>query len=78
MNISIYLEDALVKYLNQYAKKIGKSRNAIVREAIKEWVVQHGIKQWPKSILDFTGVKDIISFESYRANLLPPMEDPFE
>ena len=44
MNINIYIEDSLGNYLNQYAKQIGKSRNALIREAVKEWVAHHGIR----------------------------------
>ncbi len=76
MNVNIYLEDSLGKCLNQQAKKIGKSRNAIVREAIKEWMEHHGTKRWPNSILTFTGIEGVVPFESYRTDLLPPEEDP--
>ena len=77
MNINIYIEDSLGNYLNQYAKQIGKSRNSLIREAVKEWVVHHGIKQWPTSVLEFSGIGDAPTFESYRDELLPPKEDPF-
>lgn len=78
MNINIYLEDSLGKQLNQYTQKIGKSRNAIIREAVKEWIDHHGVKEWPNSILQFKGIEDFVSFETQRANLLPPTEDPLE
>lgn len=77
MNINIYIEDSLGNYLNQYAKQNGKSRNALIREAVKEWVAHHGTKQWPVSVLNFSGVKDMPAFESYRDELLSPKEDPF-
>jgi hypothetical protein len=76
MNINIYLEDSLGNYLNQYAKQSGKSRNALIREAVKEWVVHQGIKQWPDSVLTFSGIEEIPAFESYRDELLPPKENP--
>ena len=76
MNINIYLEDSLGKQLNQYTKLIGKSRNAIIREAVKEWINLHGVKEWPSSILKFKGIDDTVSFESHRNDLLPPKEDP--
>ena len=76
MNINIYIEDSLGNYPNQYAKQTGKSRNALIREAVKEWIVHHGMKQWPVSVLKFSGVKEIPAFESYRDELLPPKEDP--
>lgn len=76
MNINIYIEDSLGNYLNQYAKQIGKSRNALIREAVKEWVAHHGIKRWPTSVLKFSGIRGVPTFESYRDELLPPKEDP--
>ncbi len=76
MNINIYLEDTLGKNLNQYATQLGRTRNAIVREAVKEWIDHHQITKWPNSILGFSGVKDFPSFESHRADLASPKEDP--
>jgi len=35
------------------------------------------VKQWPKSVLEFTGFPDMPPFESGRDELLPPCEDPF-
>lgn len=76
MNINVYFEDSIGKNLNQYAKKLGKTRNAIVREAVKEWIDHHQSTKWPNSILKFSGVKDFPSFESHRTDLTPPKEDP--
>jgi hypothetical protein len=76
MNINIYLEDTVAKTLGQCAKRSGSSRNAIIREAIKEWIQHHEVKKWPASILKFNGMQAFPSFESYRDNLLPPSEDP--
>ncbi|OGV28234.1 MAG: hypothetical protein A3F18_06065 [Legionellales bacterium RIFCSPHIGHO2_12_FULL_37_14] len=77
MNINIYMEDSLGKYLNQLTKQFGKSRNAIIREAIKEWIENHGIKKWPSSVVKFKGIESVPTFESYRNDVLPPKEDPF-
>ncbi len=41
MNISIYLEPPLAKKAQQYAEKMGTTRNAIIREAVKVWLLQH-------------------------------------
>ncbi|TAK73285.1 MAG: CopG family transcriptional regulator [Gammaproteobacteria bacterium] len=77
MNINIYLENSLAKQLKDHTKLAGKPRNAIIREAIKEWIEHHQIKQWPKSVLNYKGCSGIPSFESSRKDLLPPNEDPF-
>jgi metal-responsive CopG/Arc/MetJ family transcriptional regulator len=76
MNINIYLEDFLAKSVNYCAIQEGKTRNAVIREAIKEWVMRHEVKQWPQSILEFEGIAGAPSFESSRNELLPPKEDP--
>jgi len=76
MNINIYIEDSLGNYLNQYARQTGKTRNALIREAVKEWIEHHGIKQWPTTVLKFSGIEDTPAFESFREELLPPKEDP--
>ena len=78
MNINIYLEDSLGHDLNVRAKQIGKSRNAIIREAIKEWVKSHRSDRWPRTILNFSGIHDAVTFESYRKDLLASDKDPFE
>lgn len=78
MNVNIYLEDSLAKSLDNSVKKSGQSRNAIIREAIKEWLLHHEVKKWPASILNFKGIANAPTFESYRDDLLPPKEDPFK
>lgn len=78
MNISIYLEQPLAKKTQQYATKMSMSRNAIIREALRVWLLQHDTVSWPRSILDFKGISDFSSFEEERNDLLPPNEDPFQ
>lgn len=78
MNINIYLEDSLADSLNHYVKGSGQSRNAIIREAVQEYIITHQVKKWPDSVLKYNGTKDIASFESSRDELLPPKEDPFK
>ncbi|MEA5534187.1 hypothetical protein [Crocosphaera sp. XPORK-15E] len=48
---------------------------AIIREALVSWLSQHQSPTWPKSIQNFEGDKNIIPFESYRSELLPPTEE---
>lgn len=78
MNLNVYLEDSLSKSLNICAKKMNKSKNAIIREALKEWIMHHQNQQWGNSILNFQGVKDAIPFESFRDDLISPDEDIFK
>lgn len=77
MNVNIYLEDKLAHQLNEFTHRTGKSRNLIIREAVKEWLEHHGTKnQWPKSILNFKGCPDLPAFESARDELHSAKEDP--
>ena len=75
MNISIYLEAPLAKKTQQYADKMGTTRNAIIREAVKVWIIQHEVSVWPKSVLNFEGVYDFPPFEEGRDNFVAPIEE---
>lgn len=77
MNVNIYLEDKLAQELNQYAKEMGETRNALIRAAIREWLAAHRTHQWPHAVQSFEGVKNFPEFESYREELQEPKEDPF-
>ena len=76
MNFNIYLDDETGQRLNQVAKQEGESRNALVRQAVSEWLNRHGKSQWPDEVLAFKGMADIPRFEASRGRLKPPDADP--
>lgn len=76
MNFNIYLDDETGKRLSHAAKKSKDSRNAIVREAVSEWLSRHGKPQWPDEVLAFKGMANIPLFEASRHKLGPPADDP--
>lgn len=76
MNINIYIEDSLAKQLSQCARKIGKTHNTAIHEAIREWIERQRVTTWPNSILDFKGYSLMLPFELAREELLSPEEDP--
>lgn len=78
MNVNIYLEDALAKELNEYAISSGHSRNAVIREAVKEYIIHHKVKTWTDNILQHQGIANAVPFESHRKDLLPPDESPLK
>lgn len=78
MNINIYLEDSLAKQLNYFAKQSHLSRNAIIREALREWVQHRTTEKWPASVLRFNGYSEIPAFESTRSELKEPKDNPLE
>lgn len=76
MNVTIYLEDPLAHELAHWSKTSGQNRNAIIREAIHEWIAHRKQREWPEIILKFKGEKNFPAFENYRDELQTPKEDP--
>jgi hypothetical protein len=58
------------------AKQAGESRNALVRQAVSEWLKRHSQPQWPDEVLSFTGAADMPSSEASRDSLKQPASDP--
>ncbi len=46
MNFSVHLSDDLVERLNQTARESGKTRNALIREAVGEWLGRRRAAKW--------------------------------
>jgi len=76
MNFNIYLDDETGQQLAQVAKQVGESRNALVRQAVSDWLNRHGKPQWPDEVLAFKGMADMPPFEASRDKLKPPAADP--
>jgi metal-responsive CopG/Arc/MetJ family transcriptional regulator len=76
MNFSVHLSDELVERLNQTARESGKTRNALIREAVAEWLGRRSAK-WPVEVTNFHGIRRIKRFEENRKNLKPP-RSPFD
>ncbi|MGF1615165.1 MAG: ribbon-helix-helix protein, CopG family [Gammaproteobacteria bacterium] len=77
MNFSLHLSDDLVHRLNALVQATGRSRNALIREAIEEWLKRQEHSRWSDEVLQFSGLPEAIPFEGSRAELLPPAE-PFD
>jgi predicted transcriptional regulator len=76
MTFSIYLDDKLTERLNRVATESGKARNALIREALEEWLARSRAKKWPEAVMAFKGVGGAQRFEDARKTLKPP-RDPF-
>lgn len=76
MNFNIYLDDETGQRLNHAAKQSGENRNALVRQAVSEWLNRHGKPQWPEEVLAFQGMADMPPFEAGRDGIKPPVADP--
>jgi predicted transcriptional regulator len=68
MHFNIYLDDDTAGRLQQEAQKSPLSRNAIIRQAIREWL-ENRTPQWSEAILTFEGDSDFQKFEQYRAHV---------
>lgn len=77
MNFNLYLDDQTAKELDRTAKKLGETRSGLIRKAVREWLDKKplGNPGWPAQILEWQGIPDLPSFESYRGELLAPGED---
>lgn len=84
MNFSVQMPDELVHELERLAKYRGKSRNAVIREAVTELVEKEKQSRW-NEFLDFLNNRgpedylpeDFPPFESHRSELPPPREYDF-
>ncbi len=76
MNFNIYLDEVTGNQLVHYAEQTGESRNAIIRKAVTAWLERMHQPAWPDSVLDFSGIPDMPSFEQGRSQLTPPLVDP--
>lgn len=76
MNFNIYLDDDTGQRLKQAAEQLQESKNALVRQAVGEWLNRQGKAQWPDEVLAFQGIADMPLFEAGRDRLKPPVADP--
>jgi predicted transcriptional regulator len=76
MNFNIYLDDETGQQLSHVAEQAGETRNALIRQAVREWLSRHGKPQWPDEVLAFKGMADMPLFEASRDRLKPPAADP--
>jgi predicted transcriptional regulator len=70
MNLNIYIEDQLAEKLSQYAEKSKRKKNAIIREAIKNWLQLHVKKKWSNEIVKFNGIEDFPNVKELRKGLI--------
>lgn len=74
MNFNIYLNKGIGEQITKVAKKLHKSRNSIITEALEEWLGKYSSAQWPKHFFDFEPVLDVPDFKAMRSDL-KPIED---
>jgi Arc/MetJ-type ribon-helix-helix transcriptional regulator len=72
MSCSIHLSNEMVERLDRAASETGKTRNALVREAVAEWLDRRRMSQWPPSVMSFKGLQGVTRFDESRKELRPP------
>ena len=77
MNFSVHLSDDLIERLNRTARESGKKRNALIREAVAEWLERRRPGRWPAEVTNFRGLRSLKRFEENRKQLKPP-RSPFD
>jgi hypothetical protein len=76
VNFKIYLDDETGQRLTTAASQRGETRNAVIRQAVQDWLRRDGRAEWPALVLSHTGMPDMPPFEAGREELLPPPGDP--
>lgn len=72
MTFSIHIDEKMRQALEEAVARTGKSRNAIIREAVQAWLARERSATWPKSVLAHRGTRAIEPFEKHRKALRPP------
>ena len=67
MNFSIYIDDATADRLKREAARRKRTRNAVVAEAVKQWLERAQGSQWPRELLEFRGEPKLVPFEEFRS-----------
>ena len=76
VNFNVYVDDVTADKLKRLARKTGASRNALVREAIAVYL-ERGASEWRAIVMEFDGDARVRAFETARAELSAPVDDPF-
>ena len=67
MNFSLHLDDSLAAALKRETARSKRPRNALVTEAIRQWLDRARRSTWPPELTDFEPFADLQRFESHRS-----------
>jgi hypothetical protein len=70
------LHRALVTILDEPPEALSEAAQLAEKSRAQDWLHEEGDQAWPQEVLNFQGVPDMPSFESYRSELAPPKDDP--
>lgn len=57
------------------AKSLHRTRNSIINEALEEWMNKHSKAKWPENFFDFSPIKEVPDFKSFRKDLKDNIPD---
>ncbi len=78
MNFNIYLDGETGAALKRLAKRQKLTRNALIRKAVEDLLEREAHSQeWSEAVLLWQGDAKLAPFESHRAKLAEPAQDPF-
>lgn len=67
MNFSIHLDDRLAAALKRHAARSRRTRNALITEAVRQWLERAEHSTWPAELTDFEPFTALAPFESHRS-----------
>ena len=78
VNFNIYLDTKIGAALKRLAKRRKLTRNALIRKAVEELLEKEThSRRWSEAVLQWQGDPKFAPFESHRAKLAEPAQDPF-
>ena len=75
MNFSVHMDPKTLRQIELLAKKLGKTRNALVNIAVNEFVRGQSEREWPETVarwLETRGpakIRNFAGFEAHRSQL---------
>jgi hypothetical protein len=76
VNFTICFDEETGRQLNLVAKQAGETPDALICQAVREWLSQHRKLDWPDEVMAHKGIGGVSAFESGRWMLRPPAADP--
>lgn len=76
MNHNIDLDDETGRRLVKAAEDAGETCNALIRQAVGDWLALRAQPRWPDAVIDFQGIADLPRFEAGREHQQARPADP--
>jgi hypothetical protein len=77
MSFHVYIEPELESKFDVLCNKLGRKRNALVREPLREYLQKRLVKSWPDAVFQFKPDHTLAPFESFRPDLLAERDNIF-